>query len=489
MEGDLKQFALFYHNFGFNVTHILPERQINYNGEFEYVLKSPSHNIKNLRTKRQSENEVLEFNWENATGVGTVIGFNDLRAIDIDECTNELFLFEFLRKIGLPNNYEWVVRTGSHNGFHIIFYTDPLFCLSRPGPGPSNFSLYAMKEYLNIFKHIDILSTNHIVLPPSLHQSGKKYDFLSGKKPTSPPARIKEYPIIKHLSEICQPISLIDQTGHYCENFLSENFRFISLLDSEGYQTGVYKEPFYFFIDIETNGLPVNFSDPELNPDDYPEIIQIATLCCDSDGKLISQATKYIFPDGYEINEDIKRLINLDEEKMKYQGMYLRAPKQEKLPLYSYHPIKNDYIIKGYESYEWLTRCHFSNLFSLLGPLPSWMGRSPVGYIVGHNIEYDLNCLKALFARNKTRSGCELFNKNLDGYFLTRIKDKKTICTMKNSTEFCQIPNQYGYKYPNLQELHFKLFHTSFKGAHDASNDVYHTAKCYWRLRDLGFIE
>jgi hypothetical protein len=60
---------------------------------------------------------------------------------------------------------------------------------------------------------------------------------------------------------------------------------------------------------------------------------------------------------------------------------------------------------------------------------------------------------------------------------------------MKSSTEFCQIPNQYGYKYPNLQELHLKLFITSFKGAHDASNDVYHTAKCYWRLRDLGQIE
>jgi DNA polymerase-3 subunit epsilon len=68
------------------------------------------------------------------------------------------------------------------------------------------------------------------------------------------------------------------------------------------------------------------------------------------------------------------------------------------------------------------------------------------------------------------------------------LSDKIKICTMKQTTAFCRLSGEYGYKWPKLSELHYKLFRTGFADAHNASADISITAKCFWELRRIGRI-
>ncbi|MBC7525895.1 MAG: 3'-5' exonuclease, partial [Flavobacterium sp.] len=56
------------------------------------------------------------------------------------------------------------------------------------------------------------------------------------------------------------------------------------------------------------------------------------------------------------------------------------------------------------------------------------------------------------------------------------------------TTNFCAIPGPYGYKWPKLSELHYKLFQTGFEEAHNAAADIQATAKCFWELKRMGKI-
>lgn len=61
---------------------------------------------------------------------------------------------------------------------------------------------------------------------------------------------------------------------------------------------------------------------------------------------------------------------------------------------------------------------------------------------------------------------------------------------MLASTEFCQIPGNYrnNYKWPRLEELYMKLFKTRLKHAHDALEDVYACANCFFELKRLEVV-
>jgi DNA polymerase-3 subunit epsilon len=88
--------------------------------------------------------------------------------------------------------------------------------------------------------------------------------------------------------------------------------------------------------------------------------------------------------------------------------------------------------------------------------------------LVGHNIWFDKNVVGSELRRQK------MFNVLIN---------MKFICTMQQTTEFCELNN----KYPKLDELYQKLFNKSFEGAHDALNDVKATAKCFFKLTESGY--
>lgn len=89
-------------------------------------------------------------------------------------------------------------------------------------------------------------------------------------------------------------------------------------------------------------------------------------------------------------------------------------------------------------------------------------------FLVAHNMAYDKNIIGAELIRNKKDYG---------------ISKKQCICTMESTTDFCKIPNQYGYKWPKLEELHRILFGYDFANAHNALIDIRVTANCFWELR------
>jgi DNA polymerase-3 subunit epsilon len=94
-------------------------------------------------------------------------------------------------------------------------------------------------------------------------------------------------------------------------------------------------------------------------------------------------------------------------------------------------------------------------------------------YLVAHNMPFDEKIVGAEFIRNGLENS---------------ISSKKKICTMKSTIDFCAIKNHYGYKWPKLSELYYKLFQTSFEEAHNAAADIQATAKCFWELRRIGEI-
>ena len=68
------------------------------------------------------------------------------------------------------------------------------------------------------------------------------------------------------------------------------------------------------------------------------------------------------------------------------------------------------------------------------------------------------------------------------------LNGKRRICTMEGSVDFCAIPGPYGYKWPKLSELHYKLFRTGFEEAHNAAADIRATGKCFWELKRRGIL-
>ena len=86
---------------------------------------------------------------------------------------------------------------------------------------------------------------------------------------------------------------------------------------------------------------------------------------------------------------------------------------------------------------------------------------------VCHNWEFDFAMLKSEFKRI--------------GEVPVEFMETPHVCTMRRSTDFCQIPGNYGrYKWPRLQVLYKKLFGKEFENAHDAMADVIATKDCFF---------
>lgn len=95
--------------------------------------------------------------------------------------------------------------------------------------------------------------------------------------------------------------------------------------------------------------------------------------------------------------------------------------------------------------------------------------------VVGHNIEYDEQVLYY-----------ELERLNRRGDY----SPKKTLCTMKETIEFCAFPGRgVGYKFPKLNELYKKLFWDFFEWAHSAIYDVEATVRVLQELIKLKVIK
>ena len=221
----------YYDKFGFNITKLTAKKN-NYNYSKD-PYKHPSHSWEFLTYERQQREFLSESDWDKTVGIGTVLGFNKLRALDIDDCNDLEFLLKVLIKLGLPKNYEWIIKSGSNNGYHILFFAEDNKLSNSEYIKPAYRSNELNKD---IFKRIEFRWKKHLVLPPSLHKSGNIYGFLFSN-PINKPLAVDLKNIISIIKSYCyfkqkfyivnQEISKID------EYILSENLNLYSSEDND----------------------------------------------------------------------------------------------------------------------------------------------------------------------------------------------------------------------------------------------------------------
>ncbi|MFH1522236.1 MAG: 3'-5' exonuclease [Patescibacteria group bacterium] len=189
----------------------------------------------------------------------------------------------------------------------------------------------------------------------------------------------------------------------------------------------------YLFFDTETTGLPRNYHAPISDLDNWPRLVQLAWLTYDKNGQKINGSSFIIKPEGFIIPEEASSVHGITTDMALADGKNL-----EKILVKFAETVKDSKII------------------------------------VAHNISFDEKIIGAEFLRKK---------------ILHDLFESIRVCTKEESTDYCQLPGNYGYKWPRLSELHKVLFKEDFTGAHDALADVEACARCFFELCKRGVIQ
>ncbi len=195
--------------------------------------------------------------------------------------------------------------------------------------------------------------------------------------------------------------------------------------------------------DTETNGLPKNYKAPCTDVDNWPRITQLGFTVRYEDGTVHHSQQALIKPNGWLIPTVHELTVqgNKDPEFFARNNMSTERCEKEGVEIS--------------EVFQWLLhlipKCHT---------------------IVAHNLDFDLPVLQAELIRAGFPHQIEL----------------EQICTMKLSTDICQIPGPYGFKWPSLTEL-VAWCGGTMQGAHDALNDAEACADCYFELKKRGLLQ
>lgn len=183
------------------------------------------------------------------------------------------------------------------------------------------------------------------------------------------------------------------------------------------------------FFDTETTGLPKNRNTSIYDVKQWPYIVQLSWLLYDTETNVIINNKDYIIKCVVDIPEESSNIHHITNEISKEQGILIQDA------LYFFN--------KDFE------KCD---------------------KVIAHNLSFD---------KNMFRVECIRYNCN------TFFGKKLEYCTMKETTDFCGIVKQNSQgsymKYPNLGELHKKLFGYIPKGLHNSMSDVMVCLRCYFK--------
>ncbi len=191
----------------------------------------------------------------------------------------------------------------------------------------------------------------------------------------------------------------------------------------------------FLIFDTETTGLPKDFNAPITDSQNWPRMVQISWQLHDDMGNLVEQQDYIIKPEGY----------NIPFESQNIHGISTALAEQEGHDLAEVLSKFNDAINKA-------------------------------DFVVGHNINFDINI-----------TGAEFYRKNIK----TKIVSKPKLDTMTEKTAtLCKLPGGRGnrYKLPKLGELYKHLFGKDFQEAHNATADVEATAQIFFELIRTGLF-
>ena len=117
--------------------------------------------------------------------------------------------------------------------------------------------------------------------------------------------------------------------------------------------------------------------------------------------------------------------------------------------------------------------------------------------IIGHNIQYDIQVIRAEILRNYDKM-IELGCKEPQYVFQPEYQEKNQmncVCTMQNTIDYCNLltesktvnkdgSKRFYKKYPKLSELYYSIFKEQPKNLHDALEDVKICMQCYLELTE-----
>lgn len=175
LTGSLKKMAVKMNGFRANILPIVDG-------------KKPDGEWKQWMDKSQDIKDLVGFKWDKLLALGVVSGVNDWRCFDLDKVTDPDIIRQIVRKLGLPAEYKWVVRSGSGQGYHVHFRCSMEFPAEQIYRSKSN--IYYAKCKDNQFDHLELRWSNcQTLIPPSQHVSGGQYSFLHGE-PEDKPAEV-----------------------------------------------------------------------------------------------------------------------------------------------------------------------------------------------------------------------------------------------------------------------------------------------------------
>lgn len=170
--------------------------------------------------------------------------------------------------------------------------------------------------------------------------------------------------------------------------------------------------------DCETSGLPK----PSLDPNDpaQPHLVQLGAKLYDRDWKIVGRQTVLIRPEGWEIEPDALAVHGIPTHRCQRYGIRLDSA------LLTFRDLVED-----------------------------------AARIVAHNAQFDRKVITTAIQR----AGGE-------GLWWAK-KAAALFCTMEAATEVCQLPGEYGLKFPSLEEaIALLLPGQDYPIKHDADADI-----------------
>lgn len=191
--------------------------------------------------------------------------------------------------------------------------------------------------------------------------------------------------------------------------------------------------PNYLYFDTETTGLPPKNSNYETDFLQFPRIVWFAW-------SMNGVGKSYIIkPEGFEIPEHTTAIHGISTDMALEKGVSIRA-------------VLREFAIDAYCAEK----------------------------IVAHNIYFDTSVIKSEILRLEHHHFQKLAWDAMD--------KSKRIDTMRSTMKFVDARNSNGgMKFPSLEELHYKLFGTTFP-AHSAKEDVEALIRCYDELIRLNIL-
>ncbi len=188
------------------------------------------------------------------------------------------------------------------------------------------------------------------------------------------------------------------------------------------------------FYDTETTGLwrdDLPFDDPS-----QPRLCQIGLQLYDAAWKRTGIFTALIKPDGWSIEPEAERHLGISEARCARHGVPIVAALT---------------VLQAFSA--------------------------TARQIAAHHNEFDRKVIRR-----------ELAALGSDGLWWQR-KAPAFVCTMETSTPICQLPGEFGFKYPSLEEAHRFLYPgETYTTAHDAEADVEALVRVFRALDERGAI-